>query len=289
MFKGISPVIAIILLVGVTVGSIITAYIGINSLTDDIKDNTEKSIIKEFDARGADLKVDVFGNCKIYLRNTGIKDVPIEAINLYVDDKPVNYEPSTGLLKTKDVVEINFLDLDYKKYEVKIKLRGNLLDQGYMVCTNGTPVYDFSCSVRYSGCNAEETEVLALSDITNGFAELATEGNYNYKLCCRNITSVTTTSDKNCGEFYTGLISLSGNTNAFVEEFDLPRGSFSFTNKTSICVELNGNARLNCDYTTLTNCEKWGWHKIISMSSLTNANIGNINAYPNHILCCTTY
>ena len=135
MFKGISPVIAIILLVGVTVGSIITAYIGINSLTDDIKDNTEKSIIKEFDARGADLKVDVFGNCKIYLRNTGTKDIPVEAISFYIDDKPVNYKSSTGIIKTKNTTEINFSDLGYGTHDLKIKLKGNLLEQGSMVCS----------------------------------------------------------------------------------------------------------------------------------------------------------
>ena len=135
MFKGISPVIAIILLVGVTVGSIITAYIGINSLTDDIKDNTEKSIIKEFDARGADLKVDVFGNCKIYLRNTGTKDIPMEAISFYIDDKPVNYKSSTGIIKTKNTTEINFSDLGYGTHDLKIKLKGNLLEQGSMVCS----------------------------------------------------------------------------------------------------------------------------------------------------------
>ena len=135
MFKGVAPVIAIILLIGVTIGGIITGYIGINSLTDDIKDNAEKSIMKEFDARGADLKVDVFGNCKIYLRNTGTKDIPMEAISFYIDDKPVNYKSSTGIIKTKNTTEINFSDLGYGTHDLKIKLKGNLLEQGSMVCS----------------------------------------------------------------------------------------------------------------------------------------------------------
>ncbi len=285
MFKGVAPVITIILLIGITIGGIISAYIGITSLTDDIEHNIEESIIKEFDARGANLKVDVFGNCKIYLRNTGTKDIPMEAISLYIDDQPVNYEPSTGIIKMKDVTEISFSGLSYKRYDVKIKLMGELLEQGYMVCSGGAPVYDFSCSIRQI-CNIEETEILALSDLTNGFAELITVGNYNYKLCCENVSSVITTPNNDCTGSYTGLISLSGNTNALVEEFNLQGG---FANKTSICVELDGTARLECTSTTLSNCDNWNWKKLISASGSTNANIGDVSAYPNNVLCCTVY
>ena len=135
MFKGVAPVIAIILLIGITVGGIISAYIGITGLTNNFEHNTEKSIIDKFDARGADLKVDVFGNCKIYLRNTGTKDIPMEAISFYIDDKPANYEPSTGIFKMKNIIEISFSGLSYKRHDVKIKLMGNLLDHGYMVCS----------------------------------------------------------------------------------------------------------------------------------------------------------
>ncbi len=286
MFKGVAPVVVIILLIGITMGGIISAYLGISSLTHDIEHDIEKSIIKEFDARGANLKVDVFGNCKIYLRNTGTKDIPMEAISLYINDKPVNYEPSTGIIKTKNVTEISFSGLSYKRYDVKIKLMGKLLEQGYMVCSGGAPVYDFSCSVKLA-CNADETEVLALSSLTNGFAELVTEGNYGYKLCCENITSVKTELDTDCSGAYTGLISLSKNTNAFVEDYSLTEGSFG--NKTNICVEFNNNARLECTRTTSNNCDEWNWKKLISSSGPTNANVGNTTAYPNNVLCCTVY
>ncbi|RLI99630.1 MAG: hypothetical protein DRP06_03140 [Candidatus Aenigmatarchaeota archaeon] len=286
MFKGVTPVIAIILLTGVTLGGIISAYIGIISLTNDIEYNIEKSVLEEFDARGANLKVDVFGNCKIYLRNTGTKDIPMEAISLYLDDQPVKYEPSTGIIKINNVTEITFSGLNYKRYDVKIKLMGKLLEQGYMICSGGAPVYDFSCSIRHLTCNTGETEILALSALTNGFAELVTEGNYNYLLCCDNISSVKTVPNHDCGGSYTGLISLSGNTNALVEKFNLPGG---FTNKTSICVEFNDNARLECTRTTSSNCDSWNWKKLVSASGITNANIGNASAYPNNVLCCTVY
>ncbi len=286
MFKGIAPVAAIILLIGVTIGGIISAYIGITSLTDDLEHNIEKSIIKEFDARGANLKVDVFGNCKIYLRNTGTKDIPLEAIDLYIDDQPVNYEPSTGIIKMKNVTEISFSGLTYKRYNVKINLMGKLIDQGYMICSGGAPVYDFSCSIK-AACNAAETEVLALSDLTNGFAELV-GGNYSYKLCCENISSVKTELDTDCSNSYTGLITLSKNTNAFVEDYGIESPS-GFSNKTNICVEFNNNARLECARTTSNNCDSWNWKKLVSFSGATNANIGNISAYPNNVLCCTIY
>lgn len=75
-------------------------HYGISGLTEEAADVSSKPIEQQFDIMGAKLKVDVFGDCKIYLRNTGTKDVPIEVIGFYADDKPVTPSTSTETHKT---------------------------------------------------------------------------------------------------------------------------------------------------------------------------------------------
>ena len=83
---------------------------------------------------GTKLKIDVFGNCKIYLRNKGTKDVPIEVVSFYANEKPVNPAPSTGIIKKGAVQEINFTDLSPGRYKLLVKIYGNTMDFGWMTC-----------------------------------------------------------------------------------------------------------------------------------------------------------
>ena len=84
---------------------------------------------------GADLKVDVFGNCKIYLRNLGTDDVPIELIDFSIDGKPVSISPAIGIIKKDAVQGINFLNLDPGRYKLLIKIYDNAMDWGFLTCT----------------------------------------------------------------------------------------------------------------------------------------------------------
>lgn len=83
----------------VTVGLVATTFYGISDLTKEAADAAARPIEHKFDVMGADLKVDVFGNCKIYLRNLGTDDVPIEVIDFSVDGKPVSISPAIGIIK----------------------------------------------------------------------------------------------------------------------------------------------------------------------------------------------
>jgi len=84
---------------------------------------------------GTKLKIDVFGDCKIYLANTGTKDVPIDVISFYANEKPVSHTPSTGIIKKGAVQEINFTDLSPGRYKLLVKIYGNTMDFGWMTCT----------------------------------------------------------------------------------------------------------------------------------------------------------
>ena len=149
-----------------------------------------------------------------------------------------------------------------------------------------SPAVLFSCAIKTS-CGGDETEVLGLSAQDNAHAELPTEENYTYKLCCKNVSSVqTTTGTGNCPVGFTGLITLSGDTNAQIEKYNYT-GTDGFDYKKNVCVKLVGGGSLKCAYGTITECDSWGYtKKIISLSSSTNAHVGNNTAYPNLVLCC---
>ncbi len=139
--KGVTPALAVILLSAVTVGVVSTAFYGISSLTEKTQNETSGLIEHEFDVMGAKLKIDVFGDCKIYLANTGTKDIPIEVIGFYVAEpgtetyKPVTTSPTTGTIKKDAVQEINFTGLSTGKHKLIVKIYGNRMDYGYLTCT----------------------------------------------------------------------------------------------------------------------------------------------------------
>ncbi len=285
MFKGVAPVFAVILLIAVTVGIVATTYHGISSLTRETQTGVASSIEHQFDVRGAKLKVDVFGNCKIYLRNTGTKDVPIEIISFYADDKPITPNPSTGIIKKNDVQEITFLNLNPKKYKLLVKIYGNTMDSGYLTCSGPCGAVYFACHVNTS-CAVNETEIIDLSAQNNAYAEtIGVGGGYSQKLCCSDISSVTTTTGKGtCGAGFTGFVTLSSDTNAQVEKYNY-NGTDGFNYKKNICVNLISGS-LDCKYDTKTNCLSSGYDKyVVSISSDTNAYIGDEDAY-SIVRCC---
>jgi len=171
-------------------------------------------------------------------------------------------------------------------------------------------IVDCAAPVAFS-CYINETcgsgvSVLALSGQDNAHAELNGEGNYNQFLCCANVSSVQTTTGpasgsgdcKNLGAGFTGLITLATNstfnknTNAQVEKYNytkiLPTDPDGFPYKKNVCVELVGGESLDCIYSDLDYCENIiGGEAIFSMSTNTNAHIGNGTIYQNIVLCCS--
>ena len=148
-----------------------------------------------------------------------------------------------------------------------------------------SPAVLFSCAIKTS-CGGGETEVLGLSAQDNAHAELPTEENYTYKLCCKNVSSVqTTTGTGTCdtlGAGFTGLITLSGDTNAQVERYNYT-GTDGFDNKKNVCVKLTSGS-LNCVFAN--SCISPEEKLIFTISNNTNAHIGDGTAYSIK-LCCT--
>ncbi|PIO08744.1 hypothetical protein COU59_00200 [Candidatus Pacearchaeota archaeon CG10_big_fil_rev_8_21_14_0_10_34_12] len=125
----------------------------------------------------------------------------------------------------------------------------------------------FSSSVFAAGENCTITTrascsagniVLGLSNYTNAHGELASEGNYNYVLCCNFAGSTTCTGSNK-------VLGLSSATNAHAEQ---PNGTAYLTD---VCYE---------QLTVTATTENCGENlSIASLTDFTNAHIGGINDY----------
>jgi hypothetical protein len=292
MFKGIEPVIAIVLLVSIVVGITSTTYYYFWKVNQKIEIKTE-DLLKKIDISKVELKLDTAGDCKVYLMNSSTEEVPLQVITFYIAElnsnnfREVDYSSSLDILKQYDNAEVNFSGLDPNIYKLIVKIGDNSMDFGLLNCKDYLPTN--LCTIR-TNCEFNETEIIAFSDLTNAYVELPSEGNYPYKLCCRNILDIRYRNGIDCDSLYTGLFALSTNssftqnTNCLVEKYDLS-GNYTFDYKKNVCVALVSGV-LNCTYDVITNCNLQNYNNyLISFSGETNARVGNETSYP-LVLCC---
>ncbi|MHC1611313.1 MAG: PKD domain-containing protein [Candidatus Methanospirareceae archaeon] len=175
----------------------------------------------------------------------GIDPVPFEG-SASGGSKPYTYswDLGNGITKTGQLFTYTYPSTDTGSRTVTL----TVTDSASNTATDSvtihihSPAVLFSCAIKTS-CGGGETEVLGLSAQDNAHAELPTEENYTYKLCCANVSSVqTTTGTGTCdtlGAGFTGLITLSGDTNAQVEKYNYT-GTDGFLYKKNVCVKLVG-------------------------------------------------
>ncbi len=134
-----------------------------------------------------------------------------------------------------------------------------------------------SCTVTTS-CNSPNHIVMKLSSLNNAHGELYSGTNYNnYYLCCSGMSYVPT---HNCDGSNT-VLKLSYNTNAHAE---VPYGSV-YSNLYRACL-----GELSCTYVTASSCPVNipPYIPMLSLSSTTNAHLGNFSTYPVKICCVDT-
>lgn len=132
-----------------------------------------------------------------------------------------------------------------------------------------------SCTITSGTCSG--VIILNLQALTNSHAELNSESNYSYKVCCQG-----TNIGNSCTGTHAVALKLSATTNAHVEE----NGQSNYSNNACIsysptggsitCAYANSCATLGSDYVCLA-----------SISGATNAHIGDCSAYTTKV-CCKT-
>ena len=133
-------------------------------------------------------------------------------------------------------------------------------------------VTNFTCSVTSGSCSG--TTILKMQALTNSHAELSSQGNYNYYVCCSGLSGL----GNSCSGNYDTALKLSGTTNAHVEK----KTQLNYSNSACLSIE---NGAVTCDYSTA--CSDLGsvYACLASISGDTNAHIGDCNAYSTKVCC----
>jgi len=113
-----------------------------------------------------------------------------------------------------------------------------------------------------------------MSDTTNAQAELPSESNYSYLVCCSGVIGLT----NSCTENYETVLKLSSTTNATVEQNDQTNYS------EEVCLQVPNNGIIDIGYQE-DNCDGWDTN-LGSMSAVTNAHVGDFDNYSTKI-CAT--
>src|SRR3989338_1009275 len=129
---------------------------------------------------------------------------------------------------------------------------------------------ELSCSIRSNSCNAGETCVYAMSDLSNAHAELCSSGIYTQKVCCADTGGATLGTVSG-----TKILGLEATTNAHVEQGTLSNygtpAYLSATNNNVVCTYKSA-----CDLNEVC---------LSSISDTTNAHIGSCAAYSLKACC----
>lgn len=270
MKKGTNIIIAAVLLSTIGLVASISIYYWTIPIIRETISEQESMIKKEFYILGTKVRVDQVDNCKLYLRNIGGNDLSLDWISFYIDNIPIKWNSSEDILEKDKVVEINLKTDSPLEGDLSIKLRDKTIDLGKIFCYI-LPI----CSIK-TNCNVTENCIFSLSNLTN--AHVGNCSAYKYKLCCSNIKASYTSGSCTSG---VGVLSLSANTNAQAQLYNLPTG---FAVKNNICLN-SSKGILECIYDTKAWCEFQNYIPLFSISSESNAHIGDYNSY-DKVLCC---
>jgi hypothetical protein len=128
---------------------------------------------------------------------------------------------------------------------------------------------NLACFVTNGACSG--TTIFNLYDYLGNHAELSTQTNYAYKVCCTG----TNISNSCSGTYHDTVLKLSGVTNAHAEENTLS----NYAN--NVCLS-SSTLAVSCTYGTSCSSD---FTCLASISSDTNAHIGQCSAYATKVCC----
>ena len=213
----------------------------------------------------------------VTIRNTGAYPIKLSQLEAY----------ATDILSLGGGISIKIIGWSkeilgqWEIGNITLEIDPSSLGKSYLVIEDPCGIKDVyplhilpvACWIEAGSCSSGSC-VFALSSLQNAHLENCSAGNYEYKLCCENISDVFV-SLGSCPLGYTGFLTLSSPTNAHAEKYNYS-GSDGFSEKYNVCVKpVMGNWVGN--YTTLSNCKGM---PLFSISAETNAHVGNLTQYP---------
>jgi len=129
------------------------------------------------------------------------------------------------------------------------------------------------CSVEQGGCYGGRTSIFKMSSQTNAHAELLTENNYDWYVCCKGVTDT-------CFSGATEVLRLSSRTNAHV---GIPNEAQDYPN--SVCI-YSSERNLICEYSNVCSNDKFC---IVEISSNVDSHVGQCGISGYQIKVCCGY
>jgi len=119
--KGISPIIAVVLLVMIVVAMGISAYYFFSKTQQTIQKETQQQVEEGYKKVYTFIKIDSVTRDKIYIRNVGSTQIKKESLQLYVDNLPYNFSLNADVLEPEKfyVLELS-PSLEYGEHKIKI-------------------------------------------------------------------------------------------------------------------------------------------------------------------------
>jgi len=133
-----------------------------------------------------------------------------------------------------------------------------------------------SCTITSGECSG--VTVFKLQSLGNSHAELSSQSNYSYKVCCAGEDI-----GNDCAGNYAVALNLSGDSNAHVEE----NGRSNYT-KHACLSYAQAEGTIACDYAADCATLGEGYVCLASISGGTNAHVGDCSAYTSKVCCQVT-
>lgn len=107
--KGLSDIVAIILLVLLAVGAAGMFFLWEGSFRGGLGDQTGREIEGYAERTGMRLNIETVSQCNIYVRNQGTEKIPVSSINLNIDGRPVQFETANETIELGEMAQLSII------------------------------------------------------------------------------------------------------------------------------------------------------------------------------------
>ncbi len=133
--NGITPIIAVIVLLILTVSIIGVAFVFFSRTTQQAGEDIGGIAEQQFSKMGVDIRIDSAVGNKVYIRNTGSVPIANTSVGFYVNDLPVNASSQFASIQPGQIAEFT-IDTTLSSYELKVT--GGKKTLGTVVTTTTT-------------------------------------------------------------------------------------------------------------------------------------------------------
>ncbi|MFH7873509.1 MAG: archaellin/type IV pilin N-terminal domain-containing protein, partial [Candidatus Aenigmatarchaeota archaeon] len=131
--KGVSPIIAVILLVMIVIGMGLTAYLFFSRTQETLQKGTEEQAGKAFEAMYSKIKIESVTKEKIYIRNAGSFEINSTSLTLYVNNETYSFTIGTEILEPNRVYALQLSQpLGEQDYLIKVTAGAGIEDSRYV-------------------------------------------------------------------------------------------------------------------------------------------------------------